>query len=62
MGQRGRKRRMNGVEVFVSCVLFNSSSATMRASSLLLRAGGEAGAGHAFAQASFVEKVLFEPL
>ncbi len=35
---------------------------TTRASSLLLRAGGEAGAGHAFAQATFVEKILFEPL
>ena len=35
---------------------------TTRASSLLLRAGGEAGAGHAFAQATFVEKILLEPL
>ncbi len=48
--------------VYVSCVLYDCSSATMRVSSLLLRAGGEAGSGHAFAQATFVEKILLEPL
>lgn len=44
----------------VALVAFCFRSAMMRASSILLRTGGEAGAGHALAQAALLQKILLQ--